>query len=113
MDEAAGRTVLFLVLGAAILYHGDESIGMIGSIWAMLSLLEVAETIDEAAAEKHITALRCAAIIVSTALAVMLLFAPFEHFTTHVRILGAELMVSIFTRRRNLIREKRMEKAQE
>ena len=43
----------------------------------------------------------------STVLAIMLLFDPFEHFEMHMRILGLEMIVSIFQRRHNIIREKR------
>ena len=36
--------------------------------------------------------------VASTALAIMLLFDPFEHFSFHVRILGIEMVLSIFAR---------------
>jgi hypothetical protein len=39
---------------------------------------------------------------ITVAFAVMLLFAPFEHFAFHVRILGLEILSSVFVRKRKI-----------
>lgn len=101
-----GRAVLFLALGISILLNSSEAIGVIGAIWAMISLNEAAEEINEAAENKHFAPLQAVMTVISIALAVMLLFDPFEHFVTHVRILGLEMIASVFIRRRNILRGK-------
>lgn len=97
-----GKIVLYLVLGIAILHHTADSIGVIGAIWAMVSLNEVAEEINEAVENRRFSAFRMIMSVVSIVLAVMLLFDPFEHFATHVRVLGLEMLVSVFVRRHNI-----------
>ena len=69
-----GRAVLFLALGISILLNSSEAIGVIGAIWAMISLNEAAEEINEAAENKHFAPLQAVMTVISIALAVMLLF---------------------------------------
>lgn len=99
-----GAIIIYVVLGAAILVHNGEAIGVIGVIWAVLSLKEVAEEITEAYREKHFSVFRMIMSLISVALAVMLLFDPFEHFEFHVRVLGLEMLSSVFVRRHNIIK---------
>ena len=100
-DDTAepGFDVLYIILGAAILYYRENSLGPIGSIWALFTLVEVAEEVNEFYHhEKKFSWIRTLIAIASTALAIMLLFDPFEHFSFHVRILGIEMVLSIFAR---------------
>lgn len=100
-DDTAepGFDVLYVILGAAILYYREDSLGPIGSIWALFTLVEVAEEVNEAYHHRKMPSVISLLIAVaSTALAIMLLFDPFEHFSFHVRILGIEMVLSIFAR---------------
>ena len=91
--------MLYVILGAAILYYREDSLGPIGSIWALFTLVEVAEEVNEAYHHRKMPSVISLLIVVaSTALAIMLLFDPFEHFSFHVRILGIEMVLSIFAR---------------
>ena len=100
-DDTAepGFDVLYIILGAAILYYRENSLGPIGSIWALFTLVEVAEEVNEAYHHrKRPSVISLLIAAASTALAIMLLFDPFEHFSFHVRILGIEMVLSIFAR---------------
>lgn len=88
------------VTGAIVLFMKTESISVLGVIWAMQSLKEVAEEIDEYHATKRLSLVSGISIVVSIVLAAMLMMDPFEHFNTHVRILGLEILASAFIRRR-------------
>ena len=104
----AGDIVVDAVLGSAILYQNATAIGPIGAIWAMASLKEVAEEITEAFENKEFSLLRMIFAIASIALAIMLIFNPFEHFAFHIRILGLEMISGFFTR----LRKKESERKQ-
>ncbi|MBO4289054.1 MAG: DUF308 domain-containing protein [Lachnospiraceae bacterium] len=98
-EEAdVGYDLIYIVLGIAILYHRQNSLAAIGSIWALFTLTEVAEEINEAFHFHDFSIIRMLIGIASTALAILLLFDPVEHFAFHVRILGLEMVLSIFAR---------------
>ena len=98
----AGNVVIDVVLGCAILFHNANAIGAIGAFWAMASLHEVAEEITEAFENRKFSLFRMIASAITVAFAAMLLFAPFEHFAFHVRILGLEILSSVFVRKRKI-----------
>ena len=100
-DETAepGFDVMYIVLGVAILIRHKDALGVIGSIWAMFTMIEVAEDANWAYHTKQkFSPIRLLIGVVSMALAIMLIFEPFEHFAFHVRVLGAEMVLSIFAR---------------
>lgn len=94
-----GQSFVFLVLGIVVLVKRHESIGPLGSVWAVLTLYEVMAEINEMAHEKHFPVLRVALVLIETVLATMLLFDPEEHFTFHVRILGIEMLLYVVERK--------------
>ncbi len=98
----AGNIVIDIVLGCAILFHNANAIGPIGAFWAMASLYEVSEEITEAVENRKFSVFRIIVSVFTITLAVMLLFAPFDHFTFHVRILGLEILSSVFVRQRKI-----------
>ena len=98
----AGNIVIDVVLGCAILFHNANAIGAIGAFWAMASLHEVSEEITEAFENRKFSLFRMIASGITVTLAVMLLFAPFDHFSFHVRILGLEILSSVFVRKRRI-----------
>ena len=103
----AGSIIIYAVLGAVILIHSAQAVGVIGSIWAMISLKEVADEITQSYVEKRFSVFRLVVAAVSVALAIMLLFDPFEHFEFHVRVLGLEMLSSVFVRKHNIIQNKK------
>ena len=108
-----GKLLLYFALGAAVIYHEMDSVQLMGFVWAIMSLYEVGEEIDEMIRDKKAPPLRLAACVVSTVLAVLLLFSPFHHFSFHVRVLGIEMLVSVFIRHTIVLRKKNKEKTEE
>ena len=106
-DINPGRSFVLFVLGAAILAQHSDAIGPIGSIWAMLSLYGAGVEINEMAQENKVHAFNVITVLISTALAILLLFDPFEHFSVHVRVLGLEMIVSVFQRRHGVSEEEK------
>ena len=99
-ETRLGDGIVKGVIGAVILTLKAESIGILGVIWAVQSLDEVAEEIDECRRTKTVSVISVIGMLVSLALAVMLMTDPSEHFSFHVRILGLEMISSVFIRRR-------------
>ncbi len=97
-----GWILIDIVLGIAILYHNSASLGAIGAIWAMMSLYEVAEELSDSYARRDFSVIRMIFSAITVALAVMLMFNPFQHFVFHVRILGLEMLSTVFARRHKL-----------
>ena len=109
----AGKILIDLILGNAILYHGAGSLGAIGALWAMMTLDEVADEVTEAYRNKTFPIARLIFAAIAITLAILLLFDPFENFALHVRILGLEVVASVFVRERNLIQKDSQKNSQE
>ena len=103
-QHGPGKAILYCAMGLTIMIRGSEATGIIGVIWAVFTLAEVAEEINEMWKEKHFSALYFFSAAVSVALAVMLMVDPFRHFVTHVRILGLEVLSSCFARSVRMIK---------
>ena len=103
-----GGGVIQIVAGVILLLQKAESIGIIGVIWAMFSLLEVAHEIDEYRETKMIGIVSLISIPATILLAAMLMMDPFAHFNSHVRILGLEIVSAALVRRK----KKRIEKSE-
>ena len=95
-----GGGVIRIVAGIILLIQKAESIGLIGVIWAMLSLMETAHEIDEYRETGKISIVSIISIPAAIVLAVMLMTDPFAHFNTHVRILGLEIIAAALVRRK-------------
>lgn len=108
-ETKLGNSILRGVLGVVILLQKSGSIATMGVIWAVLSLQEAAEEVNEVYKTKKFHAVSAVGVVISVVLAAMLMLDPFEHFTTHVRILGLEMLSSVFIRRFRLVRSKNEE----
>ena len=103
-DDASlslGDGVVHIVIGGVLLFQKGDSIVLIGLVWAMISLYEAAREIDEFRKERKFTPvqiIRMIGMIISIALAVLLMINPFAHFYTHVRILGLEIIAASLVR---------------
>ena len=104
-SASLGGGVVFCVAGVVVLTMKGDSIGVLGVIWAMITLYEVAMEIDESRKTKKISPLSLISIIISIFLAVLLISDPFAHFITHVRILGIEMIAAAFVRRKRRVKE--------
>jgi len=104
-----GRGIINIVVGAIFLFQKGDSIAIIGVVWAMLSLYEASKEIDECRKKKEHRIVSIISIVVTIGLAVILMIDPFEHFITHVRILGLEMIIPALIRgTKNLKREKKL-----
>lgn len=65
------------------------------------SLYETVEEITESYIHKSYSVIGIISSVISIALAVLLLFNPFEHFSFHVRILGLGMIASVISNRIN------------
>ncbi len=91
-----GKYVIYIVLGMVIIFMKENVYETLGVIWAMLSLLEAAEEINEFFWERHAVWYQVILAVITIGLAVLLLFGPKEHFSMHIRILGAEIILNAF-----------------
>ncbi len=91
-DARMGDAVMKVAVGIIILLQQSRSVSTIGVIWAMQSLNEVAEEIDDFRSNHEFHMLSFVSIIIAMVLAFLLMLDPLEHFSEHVRILGLEMI---------------------
>ncbi|MCI7795091.1 MAG: DUF308 domain-containing protein [Lachnospiraceae bacterium] len=94
--KLTSSAVVYLVLGAVILWHHANADEVIGSIWGILGLIKGAEVLNEAicsmaAHESFVMKMIQAAVEV--ALGILLLVNPTESVRHHVFLLGLELVM--------------------
>ena len=88
------------------MYLKARSINIIGVMWAIFSLKEVSEEIDHMWAEKHVYIFCLLSSVVTVSLAVMLMMDPFDHFSTHIKVLGLMIISTTIAKTAGLIKEK-------
>lgn len=110
-ERGPGKMILYCVTGLTIMICSSAAVGIIGVIWAVYSLVEVSDEIDKMWREGHWSALHLIPAVISIVLAVMLMVDPFEHFVTHVRILGLEIVSSCLARAVDMIKVRIKERA--
>lgn len=107
-DQDAGRLsmgLIWLIVGILFPIQGQNAIGAVGTVWAMIGIRKAAQSLDQTIRrirmKKHF-ALPALTFAVRISLALALLFHPYEKISTHIIILGFELIaISIgFTGRR-------------
>ena len=87
-----GTSLLYLILGAVILFQTQQALVTIGITWGIISLREGAYEIDEILNGRKITIPQAIMLFLSFIFAAMLLFDPFHHFEFHVRLVGFEMI---------------------
>ena len=97
-----GKYLVYLIVGIMALIQRDNARVMLGVIWAMLSLQECAEEIDEYYHTRELHLFKMIWVVISIVLAFLLLHDPFEHFVFHMRILGLEVIATAFMRWKSL-----------
>lgn len=93
-SELANALIL-LVVGILCIFHGSDSVGPLGTTWAIIGLRKASKSLSRII-QSHgkglafYTAL--AEFLVRLTFSVMLLFYPTEKFETHIVLLGLELI---------------------
>ena len=105
-EHGPGKALLYIVMGLMIMYLKARSINIIGVMWAIFSLKEVSEDIDHMWAEKHVYIFCLLSSVVTVSLAVMLMMDPFDHFSTHIKVLGLMIISTTIAKTAGLIKEK-------
>lgn len=97
-----GQSLISMAIGAVLLLQRNDpaAIDKLGVIWAVRTLSEASLEITEMYEHKKARVIDIIEIVISVALAVLLLMNPFHHFSFHVRVLGIEILISAFVRRR-------------
>ena len=93
-----GKIIPYWAMGLITMILGAGATGIIGVIWAVFSLEEVSDEINEMWKHRHFSVLHLITAIISVGLAVTLIINPFEHFVTHVRVLGLEIIFLFLSR---------------
>ena len=105
-EHGPGKVLLYVVMGLMIMYLKAESINIIGVMWAIFSLKEVSEEIDQMWKEKHVHIFCLLSSVVTVSLAIMLMMDPFDHFSTHVKVLGLMIISTTLSKTAGLIKKK-------
>ena len=105
-EHGPGKVLLYVVMGLMIMYLKAESINIIGVMWAIFSLKEVSEEIDQMWKEKHVHIFCLLSSVVTVSLAIMLMMDPFDHFSTHVKVLGLMIISTTLAKTAGLIKKK-------
>ena len=89
--------LILLIMGTAFMVQGTKSLGPMGTTWAILGIRKASKSLGRAIrqiqAEEHFIA-PIMEFLLRITLALILLFDPFEKFSTHVVILGLELIAT-------------------
>lgn len=96
-SQGIGPDIILAVMGVAFLCAGSEAVGLMGVVWGIIGLRKAAGTIDQALRRmyQHQKALLLAVeAAIRIVLALALLFDPFEKFSSHIVLLGLELILT-------------------
>ena len=80
--------------------RGVLGIAILSIIWAVLSLNDMAEEINDFYRTKKFRPVGAVSIVLTIIFSAMLMLDPFGHFVFHIRILGLEMIAETFIRRR-------------
>ena len=89
--------LILLIMGSAFIAQGTNALGPMGTTWAILGIRRASKSLERAIRQIHAKEFFIAPImefLLRITLALILLFDPFEKFSTHVAILGLELIVT-------------------
>lgn len=88
--------LVMLIMGIVFVAKGSNALGPMGTTWAIIGIRKASKSLERAIEQTHLKhgfLLPFAEFLVRLTLALVLLFDPFEKFSTHIIILGIELMV--------------------
>lgn len=87
--------LILLIMGTAFIVQGEQSIGPMGTTWAIIGIRKASQSLGRAIRQIYAKEQFTAPImefLLRITLALILLFQPFEKFSTHIAILGLELI---------------------
>ena len=97
-----GKLVIYLILSVVMMLEKANDLHTLGVMWSMVSLTNVSEEINEFLKHHEFSLFRLIMIITTLTLSMMLLIDPNHHFSSHIQILGIELIFTVFIRKHHL-----------
>lgn len=96
--DAAGLSygLVLLIMGIVFAVQGSNALGPLGTTWAIIGIRKASKSLERAIQQARLKRGFLAPIaefLIRLTLALVLLFDPFEKFSTHILILGIELIV--------------------
>ena len=95
-EISLGGAVVRGIMGIILLMETEQAIAILGIVWAVLSLNDVGEEIDDYRKTKEFRLVGAVSIVLTIIFSALLMLDPFEHFAFHVRILGFEMIAETF-----------------
>jgi uncharacterized membrane protein HdeD (DUF308 family) len=99
-EISLGGAVVRGIMGIILLMEKEQAIAILGIVWAVLSLNDVGEEIDEYFKSRKFRLVGAVSIVLTIVFSALLMLDPFEHFAFHIRILGLEMIAETFILRR-------------
>lgn len=97
-----GDAIVRAIVGIVLILEKEQAIAILGISWAVLSLNDVAEEIDEYHKTGEFRIIGAVSIIVTVISSALLMIDPFEHFEFHIRLIGLEMIAETFIKRRDI-----------
>lgn len=94
-SEELTYSIILMIMGVAFILQGSNALGAIGTTWAMIGIGKASKSLKQAICrlyQKQHFAIPAIEFLLRMTLALILLFHPFEKFSTHIIILGLELI---------------------
>lgn len=99
-SEELTYSIILMIMGVAFILQGSNALGAIGTTWAMIGIGKASKSLKQAfyrLCQKDHFAIPMIEFLLRMTLALILLFHPYEKFSTHIIILGLEL-IAVSTR---------------
>lgn len=94
-SEELTYSIILIIMGVAFILQGSNALGAIGTTWAMIGIGKASKSLKQAICrlyQRQHFAIPAIEFLLRMTLALILLFHPFEKFSTHIIILGLELI---------------------
>ena len=94
-SEELTYSIILMIMGVAFIVQGSNALGAIGTTWAMIGIGKASKSLKQVfyrLCQKQHFAIPMIEFLLRMTLALLLLFHPFEKFSTHIIILGLELI---------------------
>lgn len=99
-SEELTYSIILMIMGVSFILQGSNALGAIGTTWAMIGIGKASKSLKQAfyrLCQKDHFAIPMIEFLLRMTLALILLFHPYEKFSTHIIILGLEL-IAVSTR---------------
>lgn len=94
-SEELTYSIILMIMGVSFILQGSNALGAIGTTWAMIGIGKASKSLKQAfyrLCQKDHFAIPMIEFLLRMTLALILLFHPYEKFSTHIIILGLELI---------------------